>query len=191
MSIDDTSEWNEWWNERIIAMEKVLGKSHGMHGHAVIPFDLGADIGGGADIVYFRQHVNGVVSVTSELIGRDDQVRNVLGNYELMICHRDDEHWGPNLISKLAYYTLEAELNPGETMDIGSATPDGSTINALLFCEYARFQVRERQAGLLLCIGMTSRELTACQSSGSDSVLDELKNNGIFPFTDLYRESVI
>jgi hypothetical protein len=72
-----------------------------------------------------------------ELIGHDEQVQNDLGNYELMICHRDDEPWGANVISRLAYYTLEAKLNPGETMDIGSALPDDSTLAAFLFLNYA------------------------------------------------------
>jgi hypothetical protein len=73
-----------------------------MVGHAPVSFALGADIGGAADIIYFKQHLNGVVSVTSELIGHDDQVHNALGNYQLMVCHRDDEPWGPDIISRLA-----------------------------------------------------------------------------------------
>src|SRR5262245_45040168 len=126
-------EWGVWWEARVAVIETVLGPSHNIVGHATIPFDIGADLGGGADIIYFKKHVKGIVSVTSELIGRDDQVENDLGNYELMICHRDEEDWGPDLISRLAYYTLRARLNPGETMDIGEAAPDDSTTAALLF----------------------------------------------------------
>lgn len=123
----DVNEWGEWWDARVAAIETILGPSDDMVGHAPIPFDLGADIGGAADIIYFKKHLNGVVSVTSELIGHDEQVPNDLGNYELMICHRDDEPWGADIISRLAYYTLEARLNPGETMDIADAAPQGST----------------------------------------------------------------
>ncbi len=67
-------EWTEWWDARVAAMESVLGPCDDIVGHAAIPFDIGADNGGGADIIYFKKHVSGIVSVTSELIGRDDQV---------------------------------------------------------------------------------------------------------------------
>jgi hypothetical protein len=184
-------EFQRWWDARVSAMERVLGKSHDMHGHAVIPFQFGPAMRGAADIVYFHEHLDGIVSVTSELIGRDEQIFNSLGNYELMICHRDEETWGPNIISQLAHYTLEAELNPGETMDIGPAAPDGSTIDALLFLKYATFPVRGRNCGLLLCIGITADELARCREGHRPEVEAALKRNGIYPYTDLYRMSAL
>lgn len=188
---DDDDEFQRWWDARVSAMENVLGKSHNMHGHAVIPFHFGADMGGAADIIYFHEHIDGIVSVTSELIGCDEQKSNSLGNYELMICHRDEEEWGANIISQLAHYTLEAELNPGETMDIGPAVPEGSTIDALLFLEYARFPVLDRDCGLLLCLGITSDELARCRAGHTPEVEAALKRHSIYPYTDLYRESVL
>lgn len=188
---DDADEFQRWWDARVSAMENVLGKSHNMHGHAVIPFEFGPDMGGAADIIYFHEHIHGIVSVTSELIGCDEQKFNSLGNYELMICHRDEEEWGANIISQLAHYTLEAELNPGETMDIGLAVPDGSTIDALLFLEYARFPVLGRDCGLLLCLGITAHELARCRAGHRPEVETALKTRSIYPYTDLYRESVL
>jgi hypothetical protein len=187
----DDNEWQEWWDARIAAIEGVLGKSEDVVGHAVIPFHLGGDIGGAADIIYFCHHLPGRVSVTSELIGCEDQVPNDLGNYELMICHRDDEEWGPNVICKLAYHTLEAELKPGDTMDIGSAAPEGSAIAALLFVDYGRFNARGTKAGLLLCIGITADELEACRKGRRADVEQALKKVGVYPYTDLYRQSVL
>jgi hypothetical protein len=185
------NEWQQWWDARVAAIEVVLGKCEDLVGHAVIPFQIGCEMGGAADIVYFRHHLPGRVSVTCELIGCEGQVPNDLGNYELMICHRDDDEWGPDLISKLAYYTLEAELKTGDTMDIGPATPDGSTIAALLFFDYARFEVRGKKAGLLLCIGITADELEACRKGRRAEVEQALKKAGVYPYTDLYRESVL
>ena len=187
----DDNEWQEWWDARVAAIEGVLGKSEDVVGHAAIPFHLGGDIGGAADIIYFRHHLPGRVSVTSELIGCEDQVPNDLGNYELMICHRGDEEWGPNIICKLAYYTLEAELKPGDTMDIGSAAPKGSAIAALLFLDYGRFKVRGTKAGLLLCIGITADELESCRKGRRADVEQALKKAGVYPYTDLYRQSVL
>jgi hypothetical protein len=188
-------EWSEWWNARMGAMEKVLGKADEIVGHAMIPFQMGANVGGAADVAYFRNHLDGVVCATSELIGCDDQTRNRLGNYELMICHRkhdeEGQEWGSGIISRLAHYTCEAELNPGETMDIGPATPDGSSVTAFLFFGYATFTVRDRQAGLLLCMGITGAELKGCRKGKREAVENALKAAGVYPFTDLFRKSVV
>ena len=185
-------EWTLWWDARVAAMENVLGKSADTVGHGVIPFQFGPEMGGAADIVYFHNHIDGVVAATSELIGSDDQPPNKQGNYELMVCSRDaDDEWGPNIISQLAHYTLEAVLNPGETMDIGPATPEGSTIAALLFCDYGRFTVRDRKAGLLLCLGITADELSECRKGNRPLVEAALKESGVYPFTDLFRKSVL
>ena len=58
-----------------------------------------AELGGAADVVYFREFLpECVLAVTSELVGRDDQISNALGNYELAICQRSDDPWGPDLM---------------------------------------------------------------------------------------------
>lgn len=188
-------DWIFWWYTRKAAMEKVLGKSDDTVRHSLVPFYLGYENGGAADVIFFQSHLDGIVCITSELIGCEEQVWNRLGNYELMICHRRGDEkgaeWGSNIISRLAYYTCDAELNPGETMDIGPATPDGSTITAFLFFEYATFLVNERKAGLLLCMGITEVELNACLDGRMEEVENNLKAAGVYPFTDLFRESVV
>ncbi|MBM4031337.1 MAG: suppressor of fused domain protein [Planctomycetes bacterium] len=188
--------WRRWMDARIAAIESVLGKRDECVGHAVIPFAFGPEIGGGADVLHFRHHVDGVVSVTCDLIGCEQlgcrpQIPNAQGNYELMICHRGDDECGPNIISRLANYTLDAALNPGETMDIGPAAPDGSTITAFLFLDYARFRVRGRDAGLLLCLGITAKELDECQAGKRRRLLIALKDKGIYPFTDWSRQAAL
>ena len=188
---NEDDEWTLWWNARLAAMEEILGKSDDIVGHGMIPFQFGADMGGTADLVYFREHLDGVVSVTSELIGCDDQLPNEQGNYELMICTREDDEWAQNIISQLAHYTLQAALNPAETMDIGPATPPDSSIDGFLFCDYGRFTVRDRNAGLLLCLGITADELEECKAGNRPRVEQALKSAGVFPFTDLFRESVL
>ncbi len=191
MADESPDEWQMWWDARVAAIEGVLGKADGMVGHALIPFHLGADLGGAADVICFRKHVSGVVAVTSELIGFGEQVPNQLGNYELMICQRDDVEWGASIISRLAHYTLQAALNPGDTMEIGSAVPEGSTVTALLFFDYTRFKVRGRRAGLLLCIGITGDELKVCRAGRRVEVEEALKSAGVYPFTELTRKSVL
>lgn len=188
---DQEDEWTLWWDARVAAMESILGESADMVGHGLIPFQFGAEMGGTADLVYFHNHVDGVVTVTSELIGCDEQLANEQGNYELMICSREEDNWGQYILGQLAHYTLEAVLNPGETMDIGPATPDGSTIAAFLFCDYGRFTVRDRNAGLLLCLGITADELAECRAGNRERVESALQEAGVYPFTDLFRKSVL
>jgi hypothetical protein len=171
-------------------MQSILGKSDKMVGHATTPFEFGLDAGGAPDIVYFRNYVPGVVAVTCELIGDDDQIPNALGNYELAICRRAESDWGNHIIKRLAYYTLQTPLEPGQTMDIGSGIPAGSTISAVLFTDFGRFVVRGRRAGILLCLGITREELAACRQGRGDSVEAALKYAGVYPFTDLNRKSV-
>ena len=156
-----------------------------------MPFDFGYDAGGRADVVHFPEHVPGIVYATCELIGREDQVPNSLGNYELAICHRSAERWGVGVISALAYYTLEARLEPGQTMDLGPATPAGSLLAAFLFADFGRFVVRGRPGGLLLCIGITADELALCRSGERHRIEEALKLKGVYPFTDLKRPSVL
>jgi hypothetical protein len=184
-------EGPQWEDARIEALESVLGESDHFVDHAAIPFDQGSENGGSADVIFFRRHVHGIISVTSELIGREDQVQNDLGNYELMICHRHDDDWGADVIGQLAYYTLRARLNPGDTMDIAGAAPQGSSIAGLLFYGYASFEVKNRKCGLLLCLGITTDELEACRTGNRHTVEKRLKEASVYPFTDLFRQSVL
>ncbi|HHH75689.1 MAG TPA: hypothetical protein ENL03_01530 [Phycisphaerae bacterium] len=193
----EDDDFEALWNERLAILEGLYGKSDNMVGHANVPFYLGYDIGGAADIVYFSSHISGKLSVTAELIGcelngSEPQKRNPLGSYELAIAHRSaDESWGPNIISRLAYYTLDTPMKPKETMDLGPLTPDGSTIDALLFFDYGRFIFRGKKAGVLLCMGITEREKNACFAGKKAALIEALKTEGIFPYTDLTRKSVI
>lgn len=170
-------------------MELLLGKPDDYVYHAVVPLELG----GTCDVLCFRHYVAGLAYVTSDLTGIG-QPGNRLGTYELMICTREESDWAAAAISRLGPYTLETVINPGETMDIGSAVPPGSTVSAFVFAgpDVAKnaFTVGDETASLLLCIGITSAELVVCRSEGADRMIERLRNSGVFPFTDLNRESL-
>jgi hypothetical protein len=182
--------WEAWWDARVAAMEDLFGPCDEFVGHATIPFEMGAAVGGAADVILFKRYLPGVIAVTSDLIGNNDQELNSLGNYELAICTRAEEPWAAVLISRLAYYTLEAKLEPGQTMDIAPALPEGSSIAAFLFVEFGRFKVLDRDAGVLLCFGITAEELQACRDGRRAEVENGLRHAGLFPFTELRRSSV-
>jgi hypothetical protein len=183
-------DYEQWWNARLAAMVVILGPPEDFVHHAPQPLYLG----GFADVLEFRHYIPGFAYVTSDLIGESQQHKSRLGNYELIICTREKSEWAPNIISRLAKYTLEAALQPGDTMDLGDAVSEGSTISALIFAEPEvknnQFDVGGLKAGLLLCIGITTEELNVCHQQGSDVILKKLKEQGIFPYTDLRRKTV-
>jgi hypothetical protein len=183
MGATGEDDWEEVWNARVDALASVLGCAHENVFHAPFPFMLG----GQADVVAFLRHLDGAVYVTSELTGKPDAC---YADYELMICHRSQDKWGPNVLSRLAPYTQEAHIGAGETMDIDAATPAGSKIKAFLFDTYATFTLFGRACELRLCIGITEPELHFTFEHGAEPLLELLKRHGVYPFTDLERDSV-
>ena len=185
----DTSDndWQKTWDARLAALQQELGKSDDKIATSPVPIYLG----GGADVLTFKKHVDGVAYVTAGLIGDGSQKQTELGEYELMMCFRGENDWAQSLLSRLAPYTFEAALKPGETMDIAPAMPKNSTITALLFVSYRQFTVNKTKAGLLLCIGITQSEMAECRTNGSDALLAKLKDTGVFPFTETQRTSVL
>jgi hypothetical protein len=180
-------DWQRQWDSRLSVLESKLGKSDDNILTSPIPIYLG----GGADVVMFNQHIDGTVYVTAGLIGNGNQKRTKLGQYELMICLREPADWAPSLLSQLAKYTFEAALKTGQTMDIGPAMPEGSSIAGLLFQNYAQFEFNRLPAGLLLCFGITAPELDACRAGRVNDVLGVLRKKNIYPFTDVNRTSIL
>lgn len=178
----------ELCDARVAALAAVLGSPDDEVQHVVIPFCFP---GSNADVLSFRHHRPGRVWATCDLLGDPNQQRSALGTYELLIAQRDDGCWGANLLARMARYTHEAVLNPGETMNIGPALPTGSTITGLLFCAYKQFTFQGEDAGLLLCLGLTADELEACQHGAAKQILAALRDKGVYPYTELRRTSVL
>lgn len=183
-------EWKEIWDARAAALKSVLGQPAEKVYHSVIPMFLG----GFADVMSFPSYIAGATYVTAEMTGNDmGQQPSSVGNYELMICMRQDSSKAADLISRLARYTCEAEVEPGQTMDIQTFFGD-ATMRALLFAqpqeEPLEFAFLGQKYGLLLCIGITSDELSFGHSHGTDQLLALLKQHGVFPYTVPDRPSV-
>src|SRR6478736_80626 len=107
-------DWQRTWEARIGALTPILGRPAETVYHATIPMYLG----GFADVLPFPEFVRGMTYVTADLTGEDvGQLPTSLGNYELMICVRGELSRAADMISRLARYTCEAELEPGESMD--------------------------------------------------------------------------
>lgn len=184
MGATGEDDWEEVWNARADSLAQVLGPGHDMVFHAPHPFALG----GNADVIAFYHHLKGVVYATAELTGKPNAC---YADYELMICHRSPDDWGPNIISRLAPYTQEAYIGTGESMDIDTVAPTDSQIKAFLFDTYATFELYGMRNELRLCIGITKPELQFKLKHGTERLLAKLKEYRVYPFTDLDRESVL
>ena len=182
----DKDSWKKAWDARHAAIEAAIGaKAHNSVQHTPMPFNLG----GFADVIWFKRSGNGRVFVTCELLDEPGQIPNGLGKYELVGADRHGDDAIANIISRLARFTCDARLNVRDTMDIEGAVPNGSSIISLLFLEFARFQFEGKPAGLLLCLGITADELAACRHGRVNEVVDALQVGGIYPYTDWTRES--
>jgi hypothetical protein len=186
----DAEQMQRLWTARVEALEDVLGKCDGTVCHAPTPLHRE----GCADVLRFRTYVNGLAYVTCSLIGNEKQLPNKWGHYEVVMCTRQESEWAPMMLSRLAAYTYDATLHPGDTMDIAALRPPDSSIAALLFARpdppADSFTVLGSPANLILCIGITSAEFSACKNFGSGVMLRMLKDNQIYPFTVLDRASV-
>ncbi len=183
MGASGDEDWEEVSDSRAVAIAEVLGPGDGMLFHAPLPIALG----GNADVLGFYEHLPGAVYVTAELTGKPTAY---YADYELMICHRSQNDWGPNIISRLAPYTQQAYIARGETMDIDGATPEDSHIKAFIFDTYKTFRLFDIDFDLRLCIGITKTELQYKLQFGPDALLAALKDHGVYPYTDLERDSV-
>lgn len=178
------------WNARLAALEGVFGKSDGtVYRASAVMRKYGF-----ADVLRFRDYVPGVTYITSDLIGDAKQVPNRWGQYELMICLREESDWAPALLSRLGAYTHETTLHPGDTMDLGDSRPEESNIAALLFQRPNPpgdgITIFGSPASLLLCVGITQSEFDACKNFGTGVMGRMLRENNIFPYTVLDRDSV-
>ena len=185
----DEEMWEEIWNARMRGLEASFGKCDDTVLHAVVPFELGLNVDGSPDVVSFSNFTSGRLYVTAELIGSESQKPNSHGNYELAIAHQGDEKWGVDIICRLAYYTLDNVIEDGETMDIEEATPDGSTIEVLLFKQIASFDFRGSPANVICCVGITKDELEFCFEQGSSALIKKMPKN--YVLTDFYRKSFL
>jgi hypothetical protein len=187
--MSEEEQFEKQWKEREAGLESLFDKADEMVLHGVIPFFAGIEMGGTPDLISFSNYNDGKLYVTCELVGSEEQKPNKNGQYELAICHKDGEEWGVDIICKLAHYTLDEELNHGETMDIKPMTPRWSGIVAFLFKDIGHFTFFGKPANVVCCIGITKRELKWCWKNGGNTFFHKMPEGYIY--TEKKRKSFI
>lgn len=172
------------------ALEEVLGPMDEEVRHATIPFQMGYDIGGSPHIYYFSNHLPGVISVTAGMIGTEQRPSDA-GNFEFMMAFREKNEFGERLMCPLSYYPQEASINSGETMGLPPQMTEGTNLAGIIFDCYRTFKVGSIDAGLMVIIGITQAELDFKLTQTGRALIEKLKENDVYPYTELDRQSVV
>jgi hypothetical protein len=186
--------------------ERLLGPMHDIVGHSIIPFALG----GGVDLYYFPNGIPGVGFATMELIdpSGNGPKPNRIGVYELVAFTKHkmpadtesvENHSFHNaqqriycLLTTMGHYSYNDVLNPGDTCEIpgGEDAPN----MCLIFDEYKpggkSFEIDGKKCCLLLCLEVFPSEMKYAREYGSDVVLQQFKEKGFYPYSDLDRAPV-
>ena len=197
-------ELNNDYELKTQGLENVLGSMHGVVGHAIIPFE----IGGAVDMYYFRNHIPGTGFATMELLDPDGNgpKRNRIGTYELVAFtkleyNEDEQNQNAfnqierricGVFTTIGNYSSQAILNPGETVEIPNGTNEN---NCLIFDNYnpegKGFKIGDRNHHLLLCLEVFRNEMDFARKNGTGKLIELLKEKGVYPYSDLDRNSVI
>lgn len=190
---------------KMAGLEAVLGKSHHLVGHAIIPFS----IGGAVDMYYFPNGIEGTGFATMELIDPDGNgpIPNRTGTFELVAFTKlkyaeDTTSTNPfNLIERhicgiftgVGSYSFESKLEPYETCELPQ--DEGESNLCLIFDEYKpsdkEFKVGNKKHGLLLIIEIFKDEMDYAMTNGSAKLIQKLKEKGYYPYSDLNRSSIL
>lgn len=204
-SDEHDAEIAERWNEhKASLMEASLGKMHDMVMHAVIPYF----IGGGLDLYYYPNGVPGAGIATQELshMPNEGSANDEFRSYELVMftrhrldlaAARDDRtpfgraHYSINaILNCIAPYSEQATLNSGETCEFPEDMEDVGG-KCLIFHGYAcHSDDLADRFGLLLVMEVFRSEMDYARENGGSVLIDLLKLNGHYPYSDLDRDPV-
>lgn len=184
------NEQEDIFDLRISALENEFGKMDEEVINALIPYELGYDLGGSPHVYFFSNHIRGVVCITAGMISAEQKPSDA-GNFEFMMAFKEKNDFGPDLMCPLSYYTQTASINSGETMGLPEDMTKGSNIKAILFDSYRTFKVGSIRAGVMLIIGITESELQYKVKNGGKKLIKKLKDQNVYPYTDFNRESIV
>lgn len=198
-------EYEKDYELKMNGLENVLGKSHELVGHAIIPFQ----VGGAVDMYYFPNAISGTGFATMELIdpAGNGPIPNKTGTYELVAFTKikytkDTTEANPfnkierqicGIFTGIGNYSFEAKLEPLETCELPQN--EGEPNLCLIFDEYKpngeEFKIGNRKHGLLLIIEVFRDEMEYAMTNGTGKLIQKLKEKGYYPYSDLDRRSVI
>lgn len=200
-SQDDAQDLR-WFDEKSAMMEDSLGEEHDLVMHAMIPYA----VGGGLDLYYYPNGIEGTAIATKELCEKPGQgsSNQVFDAYELVMFTREtlslDDAKDPStsfgtihqsisaILNCMAPYSAQATLNPYETCEF----PEGMEIvggRCLIFDAYD-LAGDHAKFGLLAIIEIHRSEMEFAQEHGGQELIAKLKEAGHYPYSDSERPAV-
>lgn len=208
-----------WFDEDIyetksLHFKSVLGDPH----PTLIAALIGWDLGGPVDLWIYPNHNSGTIFTTMQLVIPGDKSRdqNQLGMYELAAAtrhqpqpHTDNstqENTGEQtpfdnmvleirtLLTGAARYSGECPIEPLETAEVEADEP-GVENTCLIFDtligRVAGLELSGEPYGVILVMKVHPSELQYARQNGTPALIGKLKDTGVYPFSDLDRESVV
>lgn len=186
-------------------LEYVLGKSHELVGHAVVPFELG----GAVDMYYFPNGISGTGFATMELIQPDGKgpIPNNTGTFELVAFTKLDfvqdapethpfsiiERQICGILTGIGFYAFDAKIQPLDTCEMPKNENEPKL--CLIFDDYKPngkdFIIGNRKHGLLLVMEVHKDEMEYAITNGTKKLIGKLKEKNFYPYSDLNRASVV
>jgi hypothetical protein len=204
MADADEEAGRQWYDRKSALMEEMLGKEHDMVMHAIIPYA----VGGGLDLYYYPNGIPGTAVATKELsdLPGEGSSNRVFGCYELVMFTRHPidldaardrntafgrAHSVINaVLNRIAPYSAQATLNPNETCEFPADMPTVGG-RCMIFDGYPSYPDDEpAEFGLLAVVEVFRSEMDYARKNGGARLLERLKANGYYPYSDLDREPV-
>ncbi|GJM23599.1 MAG: hypothetical protein DHS20C16_00140 [Phycisphaerae bacterium] len=196
---------NAWYERKSSMMVATLGEEHGIVMHAMIPFEMG----GGLDLYFYPNDIEGTGFVTKELseIPTEGASNDVFDRYELVMFTRlplelelfrdESTAFGRTyesfnaVLNAIALFSKQATLNPSETCEF----PEDMDIvggKCLIFDGYASHDDPEAGTfGLLAIIEVFRSEMDYAMANGGGKLIELLKASGHYPYSDMDRDPVV
>jgi len=107
----------------------------------------------------------------------------------MMTC--DDERWAHKILTKIGQMSLESVFGHGHTIDVSPVVGADCPMQGLVVEEFARVTVDGQPYGILYFHGVTRSELEFAMESGTDALLERLRESGIYPRTSVHRKDSV
>ncbi len=194
----------EFYTLKTMYMESVLGPEHELVQHAIIPYA----VGGGLDLYYYPNHIEGVGIATKELVHYNgSNARNdMFPGYEWVMFTRQPldmdsiqdvtsafgkTHKHMNgILNAMARYAEQAKLNPNETCEFPPEFGDLGGVCLLVDNYTAKNNVGPNNMGLMLIIQIHRSEMEFARANSGADLIQKLKHAGHYPYSDMDREAV-
>jgi hypothetical protein len=206
MASDENAEKiaERWYEQKSRLIEASLGKEYHMVMHAIIPYA----IGGGLDLYYYPDGLPGTAIATKELseMPNEGPSNDVYRCYELVMFTKhpldpkaaqdENTHFGRvhkninSILNVIAPYSAQAKLNPNETAEFPAEMKniggkclifDGFTCHSDDLAE---------NFGMLALIEIFRTEMDYARKHGGEKLIERLKEQGHYPYSDLDRDPV-